>query len=162
MRPLEQGVLIKVLSKRGSISLEQVSLASCAWRCDQHGKGRPNVGAQGRAVGRRRQHLVRCGALSFDAVPCLSTRCPVSRCGGLSFDALPSQLICANLRVWQRGASAYAVSATPRRSVYGHLEQKGSFGRALLGQHSLSQWVSGKTFPRQQLPAQALDAFLHL
>ena len=31
-----------------------------------------------RAVGRRRQHLARCGALSFDAVHCLSTPCPAS------------------------------------------------------------------------------------
>ena len=102
---------------------------------------RPNVGAQGGGT----------------ATPAPGTvRCTVFRRGALSFDALPSQLICANLRVWQRGASVYAVSATHAVCVrtFGTegLFWK-EFGSALvvnLGQHSLSQWVSGKTVPRQQ------------
>ena len=63
--------------------MEKVSLVSCAWRCDQHGKRRPNdrrpnVGAQAakcRCTGRWDGDA----STWHGAVHCLSTRCTVFR-----------------------------------------------------------------------------------
>ena len=119
---------------------------------------RPNVGAQGGGT----------------ATPAPGTvRCTVFRRGALSFDALPSQLICANLRVWQRGASVYAVSATPgslctdiwngRALLEGiWVSTRCEFGSALVVPVGFWEDCSPATAPATALPPPALDAFLHL